>query len=384
MHMPESKRQTTQQESAMFEAVIQELATRFGLGDKAGPLIKMVLAYVTNQDTGGISGFIDKFAKAGLGNIAQSWLGGGLNSQSISPTQVETALGGTGGLLGMLGNKLGVSGSVASTALTYLLPAIIGKLTPGGAIPTSLPAEVTSLIGNAKEMLSGGAAPAAQAVKIGAAAASTAGAADTEEASGGFMRWLPWIVGALIALFALNQCTKKGVDEGAKQAATAATAAADAAKTATADAAKAAASATADAANAAASAATAAVTAVAEAIPTGSGTIAALINGVPSLKVYFDSGKTDLSADFGDKAKAVIEHLKANATAKATVSGFNDPTGNKEQNELLSKNRAKAVAAALVAAGIAEDRVVLQKPAETTGTGGNLAEARRVEITIQP
>ena len=40
-----------------------------------------------------------------------------------------------------------------------------------------------------------------------------------------------------------------------------------------------------------------------------------------------------------------------------------------------------AVAEALKALGVAEDKVELKKPEETTATGSN-AEARRVEVTL--
>ena len=149
--------------------------------------------------------------------------------------------------------------------------------------------------------------------------------------------------------------------------------AADAAK-ATGDAAAAAAKATADAA----------AKAVADAIPAGAGLVGYMANGMPALKVYFDTGKTEVAKEFGEKSKDIMAYLKDNASAKAIISGYNDPTGNAAANAELSKNRAKGVAAALKAAGAADDRVVLEKPADTT-TGAALsnAEARRVEVTIR-
>jgi len=49
----------------------------------------------------------------------------------------------------------------------------------------------------------------------------------------------------------------------------------------------------------------------------------------------------------------------------------------------LSKNRAKGVAAALKAAGVADDRVVLEKPADTIGSTLSNSEAHRVEVTVR-
>jgi uncharacterized protein YidB (DUF937 family)/outer membrane protein OmpA-like peptidoglycan-associated protein len=403
-------------DSIMFETIIREAASRFGLGDKAGPLVQMLLAYLTNKDTGGLAGFMSRLSGAGLGNIAQSWLGGGANAQPVNAAQLESMLGGQGGLLGSISSKLGIGGSAVTSALGFILPAIIGKLTPGGSVPTALPAEVMGAISGGKDWISGGAAAVAGTAAAGVAASKVvgstmagatgqlagAGGAAVQSAGGGLMKWLPWIAAAIAGLFMLSYCNKGGGD-AAKQAADAAKsattatagaaksaadttkAAADAAAKATADAAKAAADAvaktTADAAKAAADAAAQTAGAGSAA---GARVVAAMVDGMPALKVYFDSGKTAVASEFGDKSKAVMDFLKANASAKAIVSGFNDPTGNAVANAELSKNRAKNVAVALKAAGMSDDRVIMEKAANTTaGASVSNAEARRVEVTIR-
>lgn len=400
----------------MFDLIIREAASRFGLGDKAGPLVQMLLAYITNKDTGGISGFMSKLSTGGLGDIAKSWLGGGAGALPVSGSQIESLLGGQGGLLSNITSKLGIGGSTASSALGFILPMVIGKLTPGGSIPTSLSSDVMGFISGGTSALTKGVTGAA-AGAVGAAGAATvaaskvvgsaghavgsaanAGVNAASAAGGGLMKWLPWLAAGAAALFLLSYCNKGG--DAAKQAAdgakNAAVTAAPAAATATVDAAKvaadaaakakadaeAAAKATADAA-AKATADAAATAAAAVAAPAGSGLVAFTHDGAPALKVYFDSGKTAVAAGFADTAKAVVEHLKANASSKAVVVGFNDPTGNAAANAELSKNRAKGVAAALKAAGIADDRVLLEKPADTTGSALSNSEARRVEVTIR-
>ena len=67
--------------------------------------------------------------------------------------------------------------------------------------------------------------------------------------------------------------------------------------------------------------------------------------------------------------------------SRFSVSGFHDATGSKAANAELAKNRAGKVAEALKAAGVADDRIQLDKPSETTGSGDN-KEARRVEVGI--
>jgi K(+)-stimulated pyrophosphate-energized sodium pump len=129
------------------------------------------------------------------------------------------------------------------------------------------------------------------------------------------------------------------------------------------------------------SAATATAPAIAMAVPAGAGASAAVVEGKPTLKVYFDSGKDVLAPEFADRAKDLIDYLKAHPQAKVAVSGFNDPSGDAVANALLSKARAVAVSSGLVAAGISEERIALKKPADSMGSGAN-AEARRVEVTV--
>jgi outer membrane protein OmpA-like peptidoglycan-associated protein/uncharacterized protein YidB (DUF937 family) len=410
----------------MFDLIIREAASRFGLGDKAGPLVQMLLAYLSNKDTGGLSGFISKLTSSGLGNVAQSWLGGGAGALPVSSAQIESLMGGQNGLLNSITAKLGIGGATATSALGFLLPAVIGKLTPGGTVPSSLSSDVMGFITGGASALTGAAGAAVGAVGSAAgsavgAAGAAAGAASVAAskvvgsashavggianagmnaataAGGGLMKWLPWLAAGIAALFLLSYCNKGGdaakqAADGAKNAAATAgatvTAAADSAAKATADAAaatKAAADkAAADTAAAAKATADAAAKAVAQAIPAGAGLVGYMADGMPALKVYFDSGKTAVAKEFGDKSKDIVEFLKANAGAKAIVSGYNDPTGNAAANAELSKNRAKGVAAALKAAGIADDRVLLEKPANTTaGAALSNEEARRVEVTIR-
>ncbi len=102
-------------------------------------------------------------------------------------------------------------------------------------------------------------------------------------------------------------------------------------------------------------------------------------NGV--VKFYFASGKSEVATGGNE---ALAEVVKAIAGGKkAVVSGFNDATGDAAKNAELSKARAFAVRDALKALGVAEDKIELKKPENTTAAAGSSAEARRVEVSIQ-
>lgn len=106
------------------------------------------------------------------------------------------------------------------------------------------------------------------------------------------------------------------------------------------------------------------------------------IRGDLLTKVYFESGSAVLPVQAGESvAVAGVALGQAPATAKLVLSGFHDATGDPVKNAELAKQRAKALRAAFVAAGLEEARVVLRKP-ESTQADGKAEEARRVEVHL--
>jgi uncharacterized protein YidB (DUF937 family) len=97
---------------AVFDDVIEDVAGRFGLGAKAGPLLREVVQLVTGSP-GGIGGFIDKLRSAGFGSQVTSWRGR-TDGAGLTAPQVQTALGGS--VLSGIANRVGIAGSVAGTA----------------------------------------------------------------------------------------------------------------------------------------------------------------------------------------------------------------------------------------------------------------------------
>ena len=127
---------------ATFDNLIDELASRFGLGVNARTLIKEVLTMISTSP-GGMSGFLDKLKSGGLTSEVASWLGRP-DAAPIAAAQVERALGATA--LDGIASRLGLAQSAVSTALGYALPKIVGLLTPGGAVPAGVPAEVAAFL----------------------------------------------------------------------------------------------------------------------------------------------------------------------------------------------------------------------------------------------
>ncbi|MFP5465958.1 MAG: OmpA family protein [Gammaproteobacteria bacterium] len=100
-------------------------------------------------------------------------------------------------------------------------------------------------------------------------------------------------------------------------------------------------------------------------------------NGV--VKFYFASGKADLAPGAAEALSDAVAAAKGGK--KLVLSGFHDATGNPALNAELAKKRALALRDALVAAGVTESSIEMNKPEQTTGTGDD-AQARRVEVVI--
>jgi photosynthetic reaction center cytochrome c subunit len=105
----------------------------------------------------------------------------------------------------------------------------------------------------------------------------------------------------------------------------------------------------------------------------------------PGVAVVFFAVGSSAMTDEGVKSLApVIAALNANPEAKVTISGFHSAAGNLAQNQELAKQRAFSVRGAFKAAGIAADRVVLDKPQSAEANlSGEDPKSRRVEVAVR-
>lgn len=80
----------------------------------------------------GLSGLLSNAQSQGMGNIVQSWIGTGAN-QEIAPQQVESLLGQD--RINQIAGRAGIPPSIASAALSHILPVLVDRLTPNGRLP---------------------------------------------------------------------------------------------------------------------------------------------------------------------------------------------------------------------------------------------------------
>jgi len=126
-----------------------------------------------------------------------------------------------------------------------------------------------------------------------------------------------------------------------------------------------------------------AVAAAAADVSQGSGLLSQLRDGKPLLIVLFSVGLSDVANELEGESARLKDYLDANPGARVSVSGFVDATGDPVANEELARSRAQKVAAVLAAAGIAEDRIDMDKPADIVADGASYANDRKVEVSIK-
>nr|WP_315491135.1 YidB family protein [uncultured Rhodoferax sp.] len=126
---------------AVMGAVSGHVQQNGGLGEVLGGLL------ANNSELGGLSGLVDKFQQNGMGDIVGSWIGTGQNLP-ISADQIASAFG--SGTLGNMASQLGLDPAQVSGQLAQMLPGIIDRLTPNGALPEGglgQPADLMGMLG---------------------------------------------------------------------------------------------------------------------------------------------------------------------------------------------------------------------------------------------
>ncbi|MBF6025697.1 OmpA family protein [Lysobacter niastensis] len=170
----------------MLDALIRQ-AEQLGLGSNARRFIGLLVESIFNPRTGGFAGFGQRFDQAGLGALLKGWVGGTPGDNVLQPDQFSAGFGQQES--GRIANLLGVPPAMINLVGAAILPKIIGFLTPGGRIPTSMPAEFTSLLGPA---------PQARAPEMARPS--------------GMPGWLKWLIPLLIVLgliFLFRSCRRE-------------------------------------------------------------------------------------------------------------------------------------------------------------------------------
>jgi len=190
---------------------------------------------------------------------------------------------------------------------------------------------------------------------------------DTETKKKG---WLPWVLlalGIIAVLLGLSRCNREKaiVDNTTAPATTPAT-----------------------------SAQTTAPATGTVAVLAGTSTVGSFLAGTDALprtfvfeKLNFDTAKSDIRAADTNELSELAAAMKQHPNARIRIVGYADARGDAAANATLGKQRAESVKAALVADGIAADRLDTASggetnPVDTNATSAGQAENRRTELIV--
>ena len=240
--------------------------------------------------------------------------------------------------------------STASDAGKATSGAVVGAVAAAGALGTAAASAASSTIS--------GAADKASAVM---SAANKPAATSTDDSAD--MTWLYWLIGAALAALIIWFVFFRGGPDADEASVTEGAASAAASDVGT---------------DLAAAPAEGSVT-----IPDGAGVTSEMRDGKPVVKVYFDTAMTDVTPAFSRTASGLKEWLDTHSGSSVAISGYSDPSGDAAANAELSKQRAQAVQAGLVAAGIPAEAALLVKPEVSADASVPKEAARRVEVVVK-
>ena len=101
-------------------------------GGQAGGMGGTGMSNANLGGTGGLGGLLQQFEKAGLGQVAQSWIGNGAN-QPVTPGQLQNVFGES--RVQDMAAQAGMQPHDFLTQLSQHLPAAVDGMTPQGQLP---------------------------------------------------------------------------------------------------------------------------------------------------------------------------------------------------------------------------------------------------------
>lgn len=103
-----------------------------GGGGGVGGMLGNMLGGGQQQQGGGLGGLLQKFQQAGLGNVANSWVGGGPNQQ-VSPDQLQQVFGQQ--QVNQWAQQSNMQPHDLLSQLSQYLPHAVDHMTPNGQMP---------------------------------------------------------------------------------------------------------------------------------------------------------------------------------------------------------------------------------------------------------
>jgi len=112
-------------------AVKSQTANNAVPGSADNNMLESVIGLISDPQSGGLMGLVEKISAGGLGDHVASWVGTGQNLP-VTGEQIQAALGSS--FVQGLASKMGINTADVAGSLASLLPQVVDKLTPDGQV----------------------------------------------------------------------------------------------------------------------------------------------------------------------------------------------------------------------------------------------------------
>ncbi len=130
-------------------SLLNSIVSAVGGAGGQGSLIPALIEQV-NRFPGGLSGLIEKLRQGGLSEVVASWISTGANLP-VSSDQLQSALGGE--FVSSLVKQTGLDANSVLGGLAKVLPGLIDKATPDGAVAQGQELDAAGLLSSLSGLL---------------------------------------------------------------------------------------------------------------------------------------------------------------------------------------------------------------------------------------
>ena len=116
----------------LFDSIVGSVMGSAGNSGALQSILSSALSGGQASNQSGLGGLVEQFARAGLGNVVNSWVGTGANQQ-VSPQQVNQVFGDD--QIKQWSQQSGIPQDGVLAALSKLLPHTVDHMTPNGELP---------------------------------------------------------------------------------------------------------------------------------------------------------------------------------------------------------------------------------------------------------
>lgn len=134
-----------------LHTLIHETATTFGLGHKAITVVARTGAFVFDDRTGGLKGFLARLEDMGLQDSVRAWMSGDTRRHPIDPGKLTSLIGAE--VIAITGREAGLANTRVRAAMAFIIPELVHMFAGQASMSESMPDDVRRLVAGETDTL---------------------------------------------------------------------------------------------------------------------------------------------------------------------------------------------------------------------------------------